>query len=134
MPKQTTNAEYRVRVHAAIRAAVEERTGRTADRDLVRAVADEALVTAIGQAVVRLDARPEFPFIHGLPDAAAIAWTDADHGEHIALRYGHPGNGVWRYNDTGYSAADLLDIIGSSTPHPLDFRSSPQTSPSEVIR
>ncbi len=156
-----TNAEYRTRVHASIRSAIEEHTGRPADRFLVRAVADEVLpfeyrqgaprraailaglqsydpslfnedlVTAIASAVIRLDARDEFPLIHGLPDAPAIAWGDADHNQHIALRYGHPGNGVWHYNGRGYSAADLLTIIGTFKVAPLDFRANPQTTPSE---
>jgi hypothetical protein len=158
-----TNAEYRTRVHASIRTAVEEHTGRTADRALVRAVADSVLpfqekqeagrraailtglqaydstlfdpdlATAVNSAVIRLDVRPDFPLIQGLPDAPAITWMDYDHGDHIALRYGHPGNGIWRYNGVGYSAADLLTIIGTFTAHPLDYRANPQTTPSETF-
>lgn len=158
---QSTNALFRTRVHAAIRSGLEEHTGRTADRYLVRAIADEvlpheyeqgagrraairagyqastgrdaddALVTAVASAVAFLDARPDFPLIQGLPDAPAIVWGDADHNQHIALRYGHPGNGVWQYNGKRYMAAHLLTIIGTFSVAALDFRANPQTTPSE---
>ena len=126
-----TDADYRTDLHAAVREGLEGFNGfedHPQQRYIVRSVADRVLTVKPADA----PEQQTFPLIQGLPDAAAIAWADADHGEHIALRYGHPGNGVWHFNGKGYSAEGLLALIGTSTVEPLDFRSNPQTAPSDV--
>lgn len=127
-----TNADYRTDIHAAVRRGLDGFTGfedHPQQRYLVRSIADQVLTVKPESPADPAD----FPLIKDLPDAPAIAWADADHKEHIALRYGHPGNGVWLYNGKGTSAEDILKLTDGLRVAALDFRSNPQTSPSEVF-
>jgi hypothetical protein len=43
--------------------------------------------------------------------AGFIAWNDYDHEPHVAIRYGHPANKVWKYNGQRMMEVDLLNVI-----------------------
>lgn len=63
-------------------------------------------------------------YAEGLPNASYIAWGDEDHNEQVAVRYGHPANNVWSYAEKTrlISSDQLREIIGTSTPTPLEER------------
>ena len=114
----------------AVNRAVTSYTGFLAVDGLVGAVVSR--VAQVEQPALPEAEPGDFPHIFGLPDAAAIAWSDYDHQDHIALRQGHPGNGAWLLDGKRVTSESIVALLGDIRPAALDFRSNPQTIPSKV--
>jgi len=91
---------------------------------------------------VALCVREPYRPLYGLPDAVAVAWSEpfaeTDRGTRVALRSGHPGNGIWvLVTDDGEGRAltseELLVLIGDASVYSLDYRHRPQAGRSKVL-